>query len=256
MFVEDLAIYNCSHTNNQNKSNYFELNISEDAFLQFFKLKTLVKCPFAKTATIVDHMHWDQALSFNSNLEILLYKMKNFTRKCKQYRLDGFVVTAPSSFSTCPKMLGEFLRRILFYLSEHDPASSCFDEDIRDRHWRYSFSSMHFFISAFSPCYSVASSRTTNGIDQTIVLLQPKTSFTHGLSPDHAIKFSQHEYVRDKFCRAGAPYPLRDLEWQRFVFPYSYADKAIEWWKPDNSFDFEGVHDKANVGKSMACVMM
>jgi hypothetical protein len=256
MFVEALAIYDCSAENNKSEFYLFETKLNAEAFLQFYKLKTVVKCPFANNAKISDYMNWDQTLPFTSNLEKLLHNLKDFINKCQKSSLDGFVVTAPSSFSTSPRMLGEFLRRILFYLSDHDPYGSCFNEDINSKQWRYRFNSMNFFISAFSPCYSSFSSRSTHGIDQTIILFQPKISFKNGLSSVPEIKFSQHKYIRDKFCRTGKPYPLRDFEWQRFVFPASNEDKPIEWWRADNSFDFESITDNTSASKSMACVLM
>lgn len=257
MFLEDLTMY---------KSGYIENRVAKiagfsttdgQAFLRFFNLKTMVKCPYAKTAVITEHLHWNESLPFNSNLELLFDKLESFVSRCDEYRLDGFLVTAPSRFGRTPSMLGEFLRRILFYLSEHDPSgTSCLNEDLNDPKWRYRFSIMHFFVSSFSSCYSVSSSRSTNGIDQTIIIFQPKTSFSHAMSSDRTVKFSQREYIRDKFCRAGAPYSLRELECQKFVFPYEYADKAIEWWTPNDNFVFEKEPNISVMEKSRSCVLM
>lgn len=210
------------------------------AFLEFINLKSLIMCPFAKRANIIDHMSWDTSLPFEVNLEKLFSNICAFADKCEKNRLDGFLLTAPSYFSTSPEMLGEFLRRILFYLSDHDPTGfSSLNQDMSDSKWRYRFSHMYFFVATFSPCYGMDSSRSTMGIDQTIIMFQPKVSFIHAMSSNHIIKTNQHQYVRDKFCRGGVPYNLRELECHRFVLPREYSGEPIEWWKPNNMVDFE-----------------
>lgn len=255
MFVEDLEVYNPQEVkiNNAREQSLYLLTNKETAFSGFLKLKDVVQCPFAKAAVIVDHMEWDQTINFSENLKVLANSLDIFINRCEDYRLDAFLVTAPSSYSLSPAMLGEFLRRILFHLSENDPSGlSALKEDLSDPAWRYRYSCMKFFISTFSPCYGPDSSRSTHGIDQTIIIFQPKSSFERTLSTRKTTKRTQHQYIRDKFCMAGIPYNLRDLEWQRFVFPYNYQDKAIEWWKPDYSFNFEN----KPVIRPRACVVM
>jgi hypothetical protein len=226
------------------------------AFLTFMNIQATTICPFAKAAKIIDHFHWNTSELFEHNLATILKVMHGFINKCSEDRLDGFLISAPSSFSKSPAMLGEFLRRILFYLSDRDPSEqSCLDEVIHDPSWRYRFGHMHFFVTTFSPCYGEDSTRSTKSGDQTFIMFQPKSSFRLLLSSSDASKHNQHQYVRDKFCRGGVPYNSNYLECYKFVHPLQYSDEPIAWWEPKNNFDFARERNNEGFG-SLVCNIM
>lgn len=115
---------------------------------------------------------------------------------------------------------------------------------------------MFFFVSTFASCYPEKSTRSAYDAEQTFLLFQPKISFTRSMSHNSAMKNMQRMHIRDKFSKMGTPYSFRDLECQKFVFPYEDGGKAVEWWKPNNNFDFDAQFDPRETSTSMQCNLM
>jgi hypothetical protein len=162
------------------------------------------------------------------------------TNEGRKRRLDGFVLRIPAAgFAADLGMLSRTFNRILQLLAKHDPTGrDCFETDVLEEDWQFSFNGTRFFITAFTPFYSKGHSRYSPSRDSAFVYFQPEYSFDHhNVCAGNPDRERLKEVIRREFANSGAAYNVtfvaQPIEAYKYVKPLKIGDFPVEWWNAD-----------------------
>ncbi|CAF0871812.1 unnamed protein product [Adineta ricciae] len=224
------------------------LNASQSSlFHEFHRIQNKSDCIFAKRARCWNAPHWLDTISVEDNCERLLPNFILFCAFVQEVSIDGYVIEIPHNDLTATlEDFGQILKKVLRYLSDHDPAKrhcmSVAPERIGQKGWVFQFDRVTFFITTFAPHYPENHPRYAHGSKKYChILFQPEISFLRHNLPDDTpeTNWSQPITTRDKtrvaFREHGREYPIRPTIYyppaHDIIRPLSNdLDDIIEWW--------------------------
>ncbi|WP_229641629.1 YqcI/YcgG family protein [Waterburya agarophytonicola] len=181
---------------------------------------------------------YDEAKSFEENMEQIMEDMCNFLDVAREQRLDGYVLELPGSgFGENLGTLAYSLHRILYCLSEHDPVGEhCLNQPVEDLAWSFAFGGDKIFVNTFAPFYPEGHSRYGFGSSSTWIMFQPRHSFGRvakigetALPPHIRLRIREdhasHNRAYDPKLSA-IPY-----EAYRCIRPLCLGDSEVRWWE-------------------------
>eukprot|EP01111_Echinosteliopsis_oligospora_P018987 TRINITY_DN8977_c0_g1_i1.p1 TRINITY_DN8977_c0_g1~~TRINITY_DN8977_c0_g1_i1.p1 ORF type:complete len:147 (+),score=21.92 TRINITY_DN8977_c0_g1_i1:236-676(+) len=140
-------------------------------------------CPFASSARMWVAPKYNQKISLEDNVKLIVPVFAKFAKVARYELLDGFVIEiADHRAGDTIESLGKTLRSVLTYLSLNDPRAlprkNIMSQDINSVFWQYQFSNTTMFITTFAPCYPTSHPRYSFDIPSTFILFQAQNSLT------------------------------------------------------------------------------
>ncbi|KAL7555907.1 hypothetical protein ACA910_010855 [Epithemia clementina (nom. ined.)] len=215
---------------------------------RFAPIKMNTECPFAKSAKLWGGKPMEPGSTIEEQAKANYAGLCHFVRQCQQgMPLDGFCIEIDHHLAQAAKTTAEFeqcVRLMLTSLSDLDPRKE-FVMRVKykgARGWRFRFAGVDFFVTTFSPCYPVTSSRYTLGAEHAFVLLQPEISFLSRNLPQNTPRTNRDHpiTVRDRsrlaYESAGRSYYIPDSAQyppaEHIVKPIKDdGQSVVRWWE-------------------------
>ncbi len=204
------------------------------ALKNFSPLQSKTYCVYAKQAKLWGASKYDETLSFEDNMFLVVPQLIRFTRIAPSEHLDGFIIELPSKgFGDTLDNLARTMNRFLRYLNKYDPKESkCLNLDLESKKWQFNFNGLDLFVIAFAPLYPESNGRNSAS-DKTFIFVQPQVMFKKKIGRDKIKEVKN--MIRENFDSHGQSYRgnimENDLESQKFVKPLYANDPPVKWWE-------------------------
>jgi hypothetical protein len=195
-------------------------------------------CLYAATSRLWGSPPYDEAISFEENIDRVLQDMCDFLDVAREQRLDGYVLELPErGFAENIEILAHTFHRVLRALSDRDPAGEhCLDQPIEDLAWSFALGGDKIFVNTFAPFYPEGHSRYGFGSTSMWVMFQPRHSFRRvaqpgeiALPPHIRLRIREDHAAHD---RAYDP-KLSTIPYEayRCIRPLFPGDSEVRWWE-------------------------
>lgn len=205
---------------------------------RFGKIKSSTYCPFAEKASIWTSEEWQNNKTLEENLDIAAKALTEFTSKCTNLHLDGFLIEIKGKENLGDiNIFSRTLFQSLKYLSRIDPTeNNCMENEIMQPDWQFSFNGQRMFIITFASFYTEKHSRFSYNTDTAFIFLQPESSFDFNIIPPasdpRVLKLK--EKIRKDFRQNNRSYDetIADMEFEalKYIKPLNIGDPPIYWW--------------------------
>lgn len=208
---------------------------------RFNKIKLSTHCPFAERSKIWTADEWKNDLSFEENMTTVAIRLKDFTEKSFDQKLDGFVIEIHGEdYSRNLPSLCHTLKSTLISLSKSDPmGKNSMDNEIMDVNWQFEFNNERLFLITFAPFYQESHPRFSPIQNSIFIFLQPESSFDFNIAPPpgdpKVIKLKAK--IRSDFENNGQSYDhgIADLPYEalKYIKPLNIGDDPVYWWRDE-----------------------
>ncbi len=212
--------------------------IDTSAAQRMYAIQLRTHCIYAPASRIWGCPPWPDAAPLDVYLQRIAQDFARFTNVARELRLDGYAVELPGpGFGATLAELARTTRRVLTFLSEHDPAGDrCLDAEVERPGWVFLFGGEPFFVNAFAPCYPVDHSRYAFGDTATLLLFQPRHSFARAFRDGQSqLPDIARARIRQEFEAHGRAYDTAisavPFEAYRIIRPLRTGDPEVRWWE-------------------------
>lgn len=193
-------------------------------------------CLMARTGKIrFSRPQWNGDLSLEENLSMCLPDLDEFVREIETAKSDVWIFSINDpEYSKDLSTLAKTLKRILSFLSEHDPAQNhCMRQNIETPGWEFSYAKVHFFILVLAPLYPIHHPRSSCSRILSHYLFQPMESFRR-IHTSEARKINIRTRIRNDFRSRNMPMDEKlmssEIEAYKYIKPLDVGDAPIRWW--------------------------
>lgn len=212
-------------------------DVDQSSIIDAFSRVRKYGCSFANKARLVFATPpWQLHLTLEENLEKSLGSLNEFIERQEDDKLDAWVFAiSDPSYARDLDLLAQTTKRLLIFLSLHDPAATdIMKQPIEVPEWEFCYSDVNLFVMTFAPCYPQNHPRSSHSEIFSYYLFQPDASFKRAYKVTGEKRDRLRSKIRKEFVERNMPLDETlmntEIEAYKYVKPINLGDSPVKWW--------------------------